>query len=201
MKLSATSSRLVHKLKFTEMDSSLTKSVHINNVNEMDYESFIEVFGNVIEHCSLCAAAVWRYRPFKDVRQVHEEICKFVDELPEAGREGILRSHPDLAGRLAGLGLLTDESKREQAAAGLGHLTPEEIARIQEMNAQYRKQFGFPFVICARQNKKEAILEGLKTRIKNSPQAELAKGIAEVKKICYLRLLDIVEHEGIESRL
>ncbi|XP_064110185.1 2-oxo-4-hydroxy-4-carboxy-5-ureidoimidazoline decarboxylase-like [Macrobrachium nipponense] len=177
------------------------KARHISEVNRMDYEEFIEVFGNVIEHCSLCAAAVWRYRPFRDVKHLHEEIGRFIDDLPEAGREAILRSHPDLAGRLAGLGKLTSESTREQKAAGLDGLTQEERTQMATMNNQYREQFGFPFVICARENKKEAILQGLATRLKNSPQAELAKGIIEVKKICYLRLLDLVEHEGVESRL
>lgn len=57
----------------------------IAEVNFMDYEEFIGVFGNVIEHCSLCAAAVWRYRPFIDIHHLHEEICKFVDALPTAG--------------------------------------------------------------------------------------------------------------------
>lgn len=65
--------------------ASHTTPKTIAEVNFMDYEEFIEVFGNVIEHCSLCAAAVWRYRPFRDVRHLHEEICKFVDALPTAG--------------------------------------------------------------------------------------------------------------------
>lgn len=66
---------------------------------------------------------------------------------------------------------------------------------------RYRSKFGFPFVICARKNKKDAILEGLRTRLNNSHEVELQKGLTEVKKICYLRLLDLVQHEGIESRL
>ncbi|KAK3858199.1 hypothetical protein Pcinc_034855 [Petrolisthes cinctipes] len=178
--------------------SKLKTTAQINN---MGYEEFIDVFGNVIEHCSLCAAAVWRYRPFKDVKYLHEEICKFVDQLPPAGGEGILRSHPDLAGRAAKEGLLTKESSQEQRAAGLSDLTQEERKELAQMNDMYRSKFGFPFVICARKNKKDAILEGLRTRLNNSQEAELQKGLTEVKKICYLRLLDLVEHDGIESRL
>lgn len=167
----------------------------------MPYEDFIEVFGNVIEHSSLCAAAVWKYRPFRDVRHLHEEICGFVDELPVAGREGILRLHPDLAGQMAREDQLTLESLKEQEAAGMSDLTLEESVSLASMNRSYREKFGFPFVICARRNKKEAILEGIRTRLNNSVEAEVEKGITEVKKICYLRLLDLVEHEGVESRL
>lgn len=51
----------------------------------MSYEEFIAVFGNVIEHCSLCAAAVWRERPFTDVNNLHMAICQFADQLPISG--------------------------------------------------------------------------------------------------------------------
>lgn len=57
----------------------------LSQVNLMNYEEFIEVFGNVIEHCSLCAAAVWKHRPFRDVNHLYEEICRFVDDLTESG--------------------------------------------------------------------------------------------------------------------
>lgn len=58
---------------------------------------------------------------------------------------------------------------------------------------RYRDKFGFPFVICARENKKEAILAGLETRIENSSQVEIETGLKEVAKICRLRLADIVK--------
>jgi 2-oxo-4-hydroxy-4-carboxy--5-ureidoimidazoline (OHCU) decarboxylase len=57
---------------------------------------------------------------------------------------------------------------------------------------RYRGKFGFPFVICARQNKKEAILKGIVERLEHSAAEELNIGIEEVKKICLLRLLSIV---------
>lgn len=65
---------------------------------------------------------------------------------------------------------------------------------------RYRGKFGFPFVVCARQNKKNSIFEGMHVRLNNSAEEEVAKGVQEVKKICYLRLLDLVVHEAIESK-
>ena len=58
---------------------------------------------------------------------------------------------------------------------------------------RYRNKFGFPFVICARENKKEAILAGLEKRLENSSEFEIETGLKEVDKICKLRLLDIVK--------
>ncbi|XP_032786056.2 2-oxo-4-hydroxy-4-carboxy-5-ureidoimidazoline decarboxylase [Daphnia magna] len=167
----------------------------ISQVNELNYEDFIGRFGNVIEHCSICAAAVWRFRPFHDIRHLHQAICSFLDLLPNTGKEGVLRLHPDLAGRLAELGSLTQESSAEQKAAGLDTMTPEEKQLLKDTNSKYRDKFGFPFVICARQNKKEAILKGIVERLEHSAAEELNIGIEEVKKICMLRLLSIVPDE------
>jgi 2-oxo-4-hydroxy-4-carboxy-5-ureidoimidazoline decarboxylase len=124
-----------------------------------------------------------------------------------------LRLHPDLAGRLAQQGCLTSESTAEQQAAGLDTLTEEEKAILRDANAEYdtlkdnfsvyewnilsfryKKKFGFPFVICARQNKKDAILIGIQQRLLNISHVELVNGIAEVEKICYLRLQQLVNN-------
>lgn len=59
----------------------------MSQVNSMSSESFIEVFGNIIEHCSLVAAAVVRYRPFSSLQHLHEEICTFIDQLPDSGEK------------------------------------------------------------------------------------------------------------------
>ena len=53
------------------------------------------------------------------------------------GQAGILRCHPDLAGRLADAGDLTDESKLEQKAAGLDTLTSQEKTTLRQSNAEY----------------------------------------------------------------
>lgn len=63
---------------------------------------------------------------------------------------------------------------------------------VYSVSHSYRLKFGFPFVICARMNKKDAILKGLEARLHNSAEAELLTGIAEVKKIALLRLKNLV---------
>ena len=67
---------------------------------------------------------------------------------------GLLRAHPDLAGKAALAGSLTCESTEEQARAGLGSLTPEELARFTEMNNAYREKFDFPFILAVRNARK-----------------------------------------------
>ena len=107
-------------------------------------------------------------------------------------KEGILRVHPDLAGRIAEAGQLTSESTREQSEAQLNTMTKEEKIFMKELNSRYKEKFGFPFVICARLNKKEAILKGLEERYDHDLKRELEIGIDQVLRICELRVKDIV---------
>ena len=110
----------------------------------------------------------------------------------KTAKQGILRGFPDLAGKIAEAGQLTKESNSEHAAANLHILSNYEKELLQELNYRYKEKFGFPFVICARMNKKEAILKGLKDRYSNDIKEELETGIKQVLKICELRLKDIV---------
>lgn len=169
------------------------KKLSIADVNVLPYEDFIAKFGNVIEHCALSSASVWAYRPFKNLEEMQARFEEFIDQLPLTGKAGILRLYPDLAGKLAQSGRLTSESVAEHASAGLNNMSDTERAEISELNEKYKNIFGFPFVICARQNKKEAILLGLENRLKNSSETEVITGVNEVKKICSLRLSDLVD--------
>jgi len=92
-------------------------------------------------------------------------------------------------------GTLTPQSSSEQATAGLDRLTADEIASFQNLNRAYRERFGFPFVICARLNKKEAILGGFEKRLKNVREQEIKTALDEIAKIAWLRLQDLIKND------
>jgi OHCU decarboxylase len=100
----------------------------------------------------------------------------------------LIRAHPDLIG----IGDLTAASKAEQASAGLRDATAEEAKHFRELNRQYRERFGFPFVICARLNKKEAIAQAFPVRLRNSREQEMETALQEISKIAELRLNDVI---------
>ncbi|KAM4047429.1 putative 2-oxo-4-hydroxy-4-carboxy-5-ureidoimidazoline decarboxylase [Anomaloglossus baeobatrachus] len=164
----------------------------LETINSMNYEQFLDIFGNIIEKCPIITAAVWSRQPFSNFGDVEDSFYEFIESLPTSGKEGILRCHPDLAGRELTSGTLTMESQQEQKQAGLTSLTSREREKMTLLNAQYKQKFGFPFVICAKMSDKEKIMEELTTRLQNTPSEELPKGIAEVKKICHLRLQDVL---------
>lgn len=124
---------------------------------------------------------------------LHAALCAAVRAAGEERQLALIRAHPDLVGRLALAGQLTRESTHEQASAGLDRLTAEEVALFQQSNAAYQARFGFPFVICARLNKKEAILAGFQARLQNSPEQEVAAALEEIFKIAELRLGDLIK--------
>jgi OHCU decarboxylase len=162
-------------------------------LNAMDREEFTRVLGPVFEGSPWIAADAWTYRPFENFDRLHRTLCDIVWLSAKPRQVELIRAHPDLAGPAALAGGLTAASSKEQAGAGLGRLSAQEIAQFQELNREYRQRFGFPFVICARLNRKEAIVASCTARLKNSRQEELRTALEEIAKIARLRLEDLVE--------
>lgn len=67
---------------------------------------------------------------------IHTEAHVLSVSMVLAGKEEVLRLHPDLAGRLTDEGKLTKDSFREQQSAGLHNLTPEEKVKMNQLNAR-----------------------------------------------------------------
>jgi 2-oxo-4-hydroxy-4-carboxy-5-ureidoimidazoline decarboxylase len=164
----------------------------LSQLNLADRDGFVAVCGPLFEHSPWIAEKAWNARPFSSLNQLHETMCQIVTDATMDEKVALIRAHPDLVGRLAREGRLTQQSTAEQAAAGLAELTPDEAAEFNRYNAAYRDRFGFPFVICARQNRKPAILAAFPLRLKNSSQQEIQTALAEIAKIAKLRLLDAV---------
>ena len=166
-------------------------SIALAELNRLDQAEFTRIVGPVFEHSPWIAETIWSKRPFANVEQLHNALCQMVHAAGRDRQLALIRAHPDLVGRAALAGTLTRESTGEQASAGLNALSPAEIALFQKQNAAYREKFGFPFVICARLNKKEAILAGFERRLKNSPAQEIEAALEEIFKIAELRLRDL----------
>jgi 2-oxo-4-hydroxy-4-carboxy-5-ureidoimidazoline decarboxylase len=161
--------------------------------NLISRDDFVRIVGPVFERSPWIAEATWPKRPFGSLEQLHQALCRTVAIAGEEKQVKLIQAHPDLVGRTALAGTLTPESNQEQASAGLGRLGKEEIALFQKNNQAYREKFGFPFVICARLNKKEAILKGFEVRLKNTRGQEIKAALEEIGKIAWLRLQDIVD--------
>ena len=161
----------------------------VNDLNALGRDEFTRSLAPVFEHSPWVAQRAAGKRPFANRGELHAALCETVMKASDDEKLSLIRAHPDLVGR----GLLTPESASEQAHAGLGELSPDEVERFREYNARYRERFGFSFVICARLNKKKAILDAFPVRLQNSSEQEIETALREIFKIAELRLKDLIE--------
>jgi OHCU decarboxylase len=167
--------------------------VPLAELNACDAARFVEVCGPFYEHSPWVAERACAMRPFASVVALHDALVGAVQGATPDEQLALIRAHPDLVGRLAREGRLTAASTGEQAAAGLAALGPDEVAAFERYNRTYRDRFGFPFVICARENRKAAILAAFPVRLAHSPEEERATALAEIGRIGWLRLCDAVD--------
>src|ERR1035437_1371969 len=153
--------------------------LNIDQINALERHECTRVLAPLFEHSPWIAARTVPRRPFQNRAELFAALCDTVMKATHDEKICLIRAHPDLVGDA----VLTDESQKEQRQAGLGQLTPAEIKPFQEYNAAYKERFGFPFVICARLNKKEAILEAFPVRLRNSREKEMETALGEIFKI------------------
>ena len=110
---------------------------------------------------------------------------------PRADQLALIRAHPELAGREAAAGELTDASTREQASAGLDRLTAPELERWRALNREYFDRFGFPLVVCVREHTRDSILAWAQERLGHDVDAEVEVALEEIAKIARLRLEEL----------
>ncbi|QEA38409.1 2-oxo-4-hydroxy-4-carboxy-5-ureidoimidazoline decarboxylase [Pistricoccus aurantiacus] len=164
--------------------------------SNLSREQFVSQYGDIYEHSPWVAEIAWDQglSEKEDTPSGLAEVLGAV--LNAAGPERqleVIRAHPDLAGKAAIAGELTDDSTREQAGAGLDQCSPEELARFERLNQAYKDQFGFPFVIAVKGKDRYDILEAFKTRLKNSADEERRTAIEQINQIARFRLQGRVE--------
>jgi len=168
------------------------RPVTLHEINALDQPAFVARLGTLFEDSPWIAAFAWHARPFASRDALHQALCQVMYDASEERQIALIRAHPDLVGRAALAGALTTESTREQAAAGLDRLSPDDTATFSRLNAAYHERFDFPFVICARENKKASILGGFESRLSHTRAEEVRISLGEIAKIARLRLHDVV---------
>jgi len=152
-------------------------------------EEFISRYGGVYEHSAWVAEASFAAAgDIEDTGKLADALARCVEKAPHDRKLALIRAHPDLAGRAAIAGKLTQESTGEQVAAGIDQCTPEEYRQFQVLNAKYAEKFGFPFVMAVRDSNRGAILAAFAARLINDAETEFATAIGEIHKIARLRL-------------
>ena len=163
--------------------------------SKMARDEFVAAYGGIFEHSPWIAERAFDLElgPAHDrAAGLHNALCRMFRSASEDERLGVLRAHPDLAGKLAAAKRLTAESTSEQASAGLDALTDAERARFSELNAAYVEKHGFPFIIAVRDHDKASILQAFVRRIENDRATEFDEACRQVERIAEFRLMDLL---------
>jgi 2-oxo-4-hydroxy-4-carboxy-5-ureidoimidazoline decarboxylase len=166
----------------------------LSALNGLDQDEFVHVLAGIFEHSPWIPAAAFDQRPFASAEALHRSMVEVVQAAPRERKLQLLKAHPELAGKADRKAALTAESTSEQASVGLDRLEADESARLSAANWLYRQRFGFPFIIAVRgQRDRAAILAALEARTNNGEKEEIDTAIAEVAKIAWFRLSDLIE--------
>jgi 2-oxo-4-hydroxy-4-carboxy-5-ureidoimidazoline decarboxylase len=165
----------------------------LDALNAMSPCDFVAALGDTIEHAPWVAEAAATRRPFADMAALLRAMTEAVTTASDDRKLALIKGHPDLAGKAARAGALTDDSKAEQASAGLDRLSEVEFSRFHLLNNDYRKKFSMPFIVCVRRHGKDSILHEFERRLRNDATAEKEAALTEILRIAALRLDQRVE--------
>jgi beta-ureidopropionase / N-carbamoyl-L-amino-acid hydrolase len=164
----------------------------LNNASQAEAAQMLD---GLYEHSPWIAEQALNERPFTSLAHLKHAMCEV---LAHAGRDaqlGLIRAHPELAGKAMVSKSLTAESTNEQTKAGLTDCTPEEFAKIQKLNADYNAKFGWPFILAVRGPRgvglsKKQIIDAFERRLFGHPDMELQECLRNIHRIAEIRLND-----------
>ena len=162
------------------------------DLNASDRAGFVDALGAIFEHSPWVVDRAWQRRPFAAADDLMTAMLAVVETASDDEKLALIRAHPDLAGKAARAGALTEHSASEQAGVGLNRLPDEEFARFHHLNDAYKARFGFSFVIAVRGQTRETVLAAFEARLKNDLAAEKAEALRNIGLIARFRLEDML---------
>ena len=170
----------------------------LQQLNAATQAEFTALLDGTYEHSPWIAEAAWARRPATGFATLAALKLALVQTVRDAGRArqvALVRAHPELAGKAMVSKALTAESTNEQGKAGLTDCTPEEFARIQQLNADYNARFGWPFILAVRGPRglglsRAEIIDTFARRLQGHPDVELAECLRNIHRIAEIRLGD-----------
>ena len=158
-----------------------------NNLNNLNQDQFISLFGVIFEKTLWIAEKLFELKPFKSKDDLIYKIIQIYESSSNNEILNILRAHPKLAVEKN----LTEHSSKEQSKANLKNCTKEEFDEFTNLNNEYEKKFGFPFIIAVKNKDKLEILNNFRQRINNDVEFEFKESKKQVKKIALFRLNEL----------
>ena len=161
----------------------------IDKFNKLSKTEFISIFGNIFEKTEWIAERCYNSKPYNNIDELFLKMMEVFENAEKEKHLEILNAHPNLAVEKK----LTRDSKNEQKNASLNQCTEKEFLEFKKLNEEYKKKFGFPFIIAVKGKNKEEILNSFRQRITNNINLEFEEAKKQVKKIASFRLGEIIK--------
>ena len=162
-------------------------------LNTAPQHEVLQQLPGLYEHSPWIAEKALAARPFASLAQFKYAMVEVLAAAGTQAQLDLIRAHPELAGKAADT--LTTESSFEQNQAGLTRCTPQELAQLQQLNADYGHKFGFPFILAVRGPRgtglrKQEIIDTFVRRLRNPQDFEHAEALRNIHRIVEIRLND-----------
>ena len=174
--------------------------ITLQQLNIASLTEFLGLLDGTYEHSPWIAEKAWLQKPFKSLAHLKLALVDVVRMSKRDAQLGLIRAHPELAGKAMLSKTLTAESTNEQGKAGLTDCSPTEYERILQLNTGYNSKFGFPFILAVRGPRglgltKAEIIATFERRLENHPDFELAECLRNIHRIAEIRLNDKFGYE------
>jgi beta-ureidopropionase / N-carbamoyl-L-amino-acid hydrolase len=170
-------------------------STHLQQLNAASQDEATAMLEGIYEHSPWIAQQALSKRPFAKLATLKYAMAQVVSQASRDQQLGLIRAHPELAGKAMVSQSLTAESTNEQSKAGLTHCSPEEFAKLQQLNQDYNAKFGWPFILAVRGPRgvglsRQQIIATFERRLNGHPDFELAECLRNIHRIAEIRLND-----------
>ena len=158
---------------------------------QLSRAEFVAVFRDIYEHSPWVAERTFDCGLATDANTIQGLHQRMSTQMLQADKDlqlALINAHPDLAGKAAVRGELTEASTAEQSGAGIHLCTGPEFARFTKLNAAYKAKFAFPFIMAVKGSNRHQILAAFEERIHNEVDTEFRRALAEINKIALFRL-------------
>jgi beta-ureidopropionase / N-carbamoyl-L-amino-acid hydrolase len=167
----------------------------LDQLNSAPADAALQLLDGLYEHSPWIAQAALAQRPFLSLPQLKFILTQVVSSATREAQLGLVRAHPELAGKAMVSQSLTAESTNEQNKAGLTHCSAEEFARLLQLNADYNAKFGWPFILAVRGPRglglsRAEIIASFERRLHGHPEFELQECLRNIHRIAEIRLND-----------
>jgi len=162
-------------------------------LNAAPKREFMRLLGDVVEHSPWVAERAFARRPFLSLDDLNAKLMACIRESESAEKIALFNRHPELAGREAVAGEMTESSTNEQGRLGLTRLQPAQYEQLSRLNREHRAKFGFPFIAALRLHRDlDSVLRDGRASLDNEPEAEIDRTLQQISAIVFGRLCGIV---------